>query len=211
MLNYTTLLSDLRSTVNALSCRPTAERKDHALQLLMELASSISAIDVPEGNKVTKAKPQAAKAAKRQVKPVKTTKPSPTEKIADKQEIAAATPKGFAVTKADKAVAADRVAKQQAEAAERSAKRETAVASPKVNAKSNEAMLRMQTALQALTELASANAEATNEVRNDITSLEARVAALEAKPKAKPAAKRSAKAEAFADMLLDSDFDGMPF
>lgn len=214
MLNQTSLLSDLRSTVNALSCRPTAERKAHATKLLQELMAFVDGVQVGSSPA-----PQVKHKTPKVSKVAKVVKASPSEMVADKQELRAATPKGFAVTKADKAKAAERVAKQQAEAVGRQAKPAkvtSAVKAPKVQAAvvapSSEllsSVTAMQDAMKLLSELSSATAVATTEVRKDLTSLEARVAALEAKPKA--SAKRSAKQSALADMLLDSDFDGMPW
>jgi len=197
MLNQTSLLSDLRSTVNALSCRPTAERKAHATKLLQELLAFVDGVQVGSSPA-----PQVKHKTPKVSKVAKVTKASPTEMVADQQELRAATPKGFAVTKADKVKAAERVAKQQAEAVARAA-----VAAPSSELLSS--VTAMQDAMKLLSELSSATAVATTEVRKDLTSLEARVAALEAKPKA--SAKRSPKQSALADMLLDSDFDGMPW
>lgn len=218
MLNQSTLLSELRSVVNALSCRPTAERKAHATRLLQELTAFVDGVVV---DSQTAAPSRDVKRDVKRVtaKPSKAVKASPSEKVADMQEKRAATPKGFAVTKVDKAKAAERVAKQQAEAVARQPKPASVtppVKAPKVQAAvaapSSEllsSVTAMQEAMKLLSELSSATAVATTEVRKDLTSLEARVAALEAKPKA--SAKRSPKQSALADMLLDSDFDGMPW
>ena len=221
MLNQSTLLSELRSVVNALSCRPTAERKAQATRLLQELTAFVDGV-VVDGQTAApsrEVKRDVKRVTAKPSKAVKVAKASPTEIVADQQEKRSATPKGFAVTKADKVKAAERVAKQQAEAVARQPKPASVtppVKAPKVQAAvaapSSEllsSVTAMQDAMKLLSELSSATAVATTEVRKDLTSLEARVAALEAKPKA--SAKRSPKQSALADILMDSDFDGMPW
>jgi hypothetical protein len=70
---------DCRKAVNQASFRPTAERKALALQLLSEAADFISSLEE------VKDKPKASKTKKRRRK---TTKRTPSQKVADRQEMA---------------------------------------------------------------------------------------------------------------------------
>ena len=71
--------SDCRKAVNQASFRPTAERKALALQLLSEAVEFISSLEE------VKDKPKASKKKKRRRK---TTKRTPSQKVADRQEMA---------------------------------------------------------------------------------------------------------------------------
>ncbi len=111
MLNNNTLLSTAKKAVNQAVYLPTAERKRAAIVSLQALLDMVSNLDEV---KPKASKPTSNKVAKRlasKAKPKRTT----AEAVADKQEIQSSSPKGIAVNKADKAKAAQRVAKQQAE------------------------------------------------------------------------------------------------
>tara|TARA_R100001463_G_scaffold34252_1_gene75321 strand:- start:254 stop:766 length:513 start_codon:yes stop_codon:yes gene_type:complete len=71
--------SDCRKAVNQASFRPTAERKALALKLLSE------ALDFVNNLEEVKEKPKASKTKKRRRK---TTKRTPSQKVADRQEMA---------------------------------------------------------------------------------------------------------------------------
>ena len=72
--------SDCRKAVNQATFRPTAERKALALQLLSEAVEFISSLEE------VKDKPKASKTKKRRRK---TTKRTPSQKVADRQDRAA--------------------------------------------------------------------------------------------------------------------------
>lgn len=218
MLNYTTTLSELRSVVNALSCRPTAERKAQATRLLQELTAFVDGVVVVGQTTAPsrEVKRDVKRVTAKPSKAVKVTKASPTEIVADQQEKRAATPKGFAVTKADKVKAAERVAKQQAEAVARQpkqvapAKREVTPVEPKALTALEARVAAMASAMAAVVEVGTATAAEVTNVSKGLTSLEARVKALETARKPK-AVSKSPKAAAMEDILMDSDFDGMPW
>jgi len=71
--------SDCRKAVNQATFRPTAERKALAMQLLAEAVDFISSLEE------VKDKPKASKTKKRRRK---TTKRTPSQKVADRQEMA---------------------------------------------------------------------------------------------------------------------------
>ena len=71
--------SDCRKAVNQATFRPTAERKALAMQLLQEAVDFISSLEE------VKDKPKASKTKRRRRK---TTKRTPSQKVADRQEMA---------------------------------------------------------------------------------------------------------------------------
>lgn len=114
------ILSVAKKAFNQAMYQPTAQRKAAAKLAIQALLDALDA--TPE------AKPAKRKPAKR--KPA--AKRTPEQVVADTQERKAAAPKSFAITKADKAVAAKRVAQQQADAAAREvARKKRKPAAPK--------------------------------------------------------------------------------
>ena len=117
----TNILSVAKKAFNQAMYQPTAQRKAAAKLAIQALLDALDA--TPEAKPAKAAKPAKRKpAAKR----------TPEQVVADTQERKAAAPKTFAITKADKAVAAKRVAQQQADAAAREvARKKRKPAAPK--------------------------------------------------------------------------------
>lgn len=117
----TNILSVAKKAFNQAMYQPTAQRKAAAKLAIQALIDALDS--TPEAKPAKAAKPAKRKpAAKR----------TPEQVVADTQERKAAAPKTFAITKADKAVAAKRVAQQQADAAAREvARKKRKPAAPK--------------------------------------------------------------------------------
>lgn len=122
----TNILSVAKKAFNQAMYQPTAQRKAAAKLAIQALIDALDS--TPEAKPAKAAKPAKRKPAKR--KPA--AKRTPEQVVADTQERKAAAPKSFAITKADKAVAAKRVAQQQADAAAREvARKKRKPAAPK--------------------------------------------------------------------------------
>ena len=160
--------SDCRKAVNQASFRPTAERKALALQLLSEAVEFISSLEE------VKDKPKASKSKKRRRK---TTKRTPSQKVADRQEMANKTnevgpikPSSKAKTASVKEAAKSAKAVSEATgAAQRAAKK----AQLKAEAEVNDKVASLEAKIEALTQCLALHMETTslpaaNEVSTDL-------------------------------------------
>jgi hypothetical protein len=160
--------SDCRKAVNQATFRPTAERKALAMQLLQEAVDFISSLEE------VKDKPKASKTKRRRRK---TTKRTPSQKVADRQEMANKTNEVGPVKPSKKAKTAS-VKEAQASLKEmdekNKAKRQSKIEAKKVAMGVNEVdrVASLEAKIEALTQCLALHMESSTPASADFVSID---------------------------------------